>query len=137
MGNLLDKNCDIHSLSPLTLAFVGDSVYDLLVRQHLVSLANRPVKELNQRKVTLVNCKSQADAVKVIIDSLSEDELDVYKRGRNVKVNTASKHSSLADYHSATGLEALFGYLYLCGNTDRIKELFMLILNSVGDNDEK
>ena len=131
MGNLLDKNCDIHSLSPLTLAFVGDSVYDLLVRQHLVSLANRPVKELNQRKVTLVNCKSQADAVKVIIDSLGEDELDVYKRGRNVKVNSASKHSSLADYHAATGLEALFGYLYLSGNTNRIKELFTLILENV------
>lgn len=131
MGNLLDKNCDIHSLSPLTLAFVGDSVYDLLVRQHLVSLANRPVKELNQRKVTLVNCKSQADAVKVIIDSLSGDELDVYKRGRNVKVNSASKHSSLADYHAATGLEALFGYLYLSGNSNRIKELFTLILENV------
>lgn len=132
MGNLLDINSDIHSLSPLTLAFVGDSVYDLLVRQHLVTLANRPVKELNQMKVTLVNCKSQADAVKVIIDSLSEDELDVYKRGRNVKVNTASKHSSLADYHAATGLEALFGYLYLSGNTNRIKELFTLILENVG-----
>lgn len=131
MSNLLDINSDIHSLSPLTLAFVGDSVYDLLVRQHLVSLANRPVKELNQMKVTLVNCKSQADAVKVIIDSLSEEELDVYKRGRNVKVNSASKHSSLADYHSATGLEALFGYLYLSGNTERIKELFTLILENV------
>ncbi|MBQ7964605.1 MAG: ribonuclease III [Ruminococcus sp.] len=132
MGNLLGINSDIHSLSPLTLAFVGDSVYDLLVRQHLVSLANRPVKELNQMKVTLVNCKSQADAVKVIIDCLSEDELDVYKRGRNVKVNTASKHSSLADYHAATGLEALFGYLYLSSNTERIKELFTLILENVG-----
>lgn len=128
MSNLLDINSDIHSLSPLTLAFVGDSVYDLLVRQHLVSLANRPVKELNSMKVTLVNCKSQAESMKKIIDFLSEDELDVYKRGRNVKVNTASKHSSIADYHSATGLEALFGYLYLCGNTDRIKELFLLIL---------
>lgn len=130
MSNLLDINSDIHSLSPLTLAFVGDSVYDLLVRQHLVTLANRPVKELNSMKVTLVNCKSQAESMKAIIEYLSEDELDVYKRGRNVKVNTASKHSSIADYHAATGLEALFGYLYLCGNTDRIKELFMLILKS-------
>ncbi len=130
MSNLLDKNCDTHSYSPLTLAFVGDSVYDLLVRQHLVSLANRPVKELNKMKVTLVNCKSQSDAVNVILDSLTEDELDVFKRGRNVKVNSASKHSSLADYHAATGLEALFGYLYLNGNTDRIKELFMLILEN-------
>ncbi|MBQ4129689.1 MAG: ribonuclease III [Ruminococcus sp.] len=130
MSNLLDINSDIHSLSPLTLAFVGDSVYDLLVRQHLVTLANYPVKELNKMKVTLVNCKSQADSAKLILDSLTSDELDVYKRGRNVKVNTASKHSSIADYHSATGLEALFGYLYLSGNTDRIKELFLLILKN-------
>lgn len=130
MSNLLDINSDIHAISPLNLAFVGDAVYDLLVRQHLVSLANRPVKELNRMKVTLVNCKSQADAMKMILDLLTEEELDVYKRGRNVKVNSASKHSSLADYHSATGLEALFGYLYLIGNTDRIKELFMLIINN-------
>ena len=128
MSNLLDINSDIHSLSPLSLAFVGDSVYDLLVRQHLVTLANRPVKELNLMKVTLVNCKSQARSAKTIMDKLTEDELDVYKRGRNVKVNSASKHSSIADYHSATGLECLFGYLYLSGNTDRIKELFELIL---------
>ncbi len=131
MSNLLNINSDIHSLSPLTLAFVGDSVYDLLVRQHLVTLANRPVKELNAMKVTLVNCKSQAESAKIIMDLLSEDELNVYKRGRNVKVNSASKHSSLADYHSATGLEALFGYLYLSGNTDRIKELFLMILESI------
>lgn len=130
MSNLLDINSDIHSLSPLTLAFVGDSVYDLLVRQHLVSLANRPVKELNKMKVTLVNCKSQAESMKMIMDVLNEDEVDVYKRGRNVKVNCPSKHSSLADYHSATGLEALFGYLYLSGNTDRIKELFMMIIDN-------
>ncbi len=130
MSNLLDINSDIHTLSPLTLSFVGDSVYDLLVRQHLVTLANRPVKELNSMKVTLVNCKSQADSAKVIMEHLSDDELDIYKRGRNVKVNSASKHSSIADYHSATGLEALFGYLYLSGKTDRIKELFMLILDS-------
>ena len=128
MSNLLDINSDIHTLSPLTLAFVGDSVYDLLVRQHLVSLANRPVKELNKMKVTLVNCRSQAQAMSASMDVLSEEELDIFKRGRNVKVNSASKHSSLADYHCATGLEALFGYLYLSGKTDRIKELFMMIL---------
>ncbi len=137
MGNLLDINSDIHSMSPLTLAFVGDSVYDLLVRQHLVVLANRPVKDLNRMKVTLVNCKSQADSAKAILSVLNEEELSVYKRGRNAQTNSHSKHSSLADYHSATGLEALFGYLYLCGNTDRIKELFTLIIESVGDSDEE
>ena len=129
MSNLLGINGDMNSLSPLTLSFVGDAVYDLLVRQYLVSLANRPVKELNQMKVTLVNCKSQAQSAKHIMEHLTEPELDVYKRGRNVKVNSVSKHSSIADYHSATGLEALFGYLYLSGNTERIKELFTLILS--------
>ncbi len=130
MSNLLDINSDIHSMSPLTLAFVGDAVYDLLVRQHLVTLANYPVKELNKMKVTLVNCKSQADSAKRIIDHLTPDELDIYKRGRNVKVNSASKHSSIADYHSATGLEALFGYLYLSQDIKRIKELFLLIIDN-------
>ncbi|MBR2715374.1 MAG: ribonuclease III [Ruminococcus sp.] len=130
MSNLLDINSDIHSLSPLSLAFVGDSVYDLLVRQYLVAQANRPVKELNKMKVTLVNCKSQADSARIILDYLNEEESAIYKRGRNVKTNSASKHSTLADYHSATGLEALFGYLYLSGKTDRIKELFMLILDN-------
>lgn len=129
MSNLLGINSDVNTLSPLTLSFVGDSVYDLLVRQYLVSLANRPVKELNQMKVTLVNCKSQAQSAKHIMEYLTDTELDVYKRGRNVKVNSVSKHSSIADYHSATGLEALFGYLYLSGNTERIKELFTLILS--------
>lgn len=129
MSNLLGINSDVNTLSPLTLSFVGDSVYDLLVRQYLVLLANRPVKELNQMKVTLVNCKSQAQSAKHIMESLTDTELDVYKRGRNVKVNSVSKHSSIADYHSATGLEALFGYLYLSGNTERIKELFTLILS--------
>lgn len=128
-SNKIKKHNKNDDFSPLTLAFVGDGVYDLLVRSYLVRQANRPVGELNRRKVALVNCKSQARFARLIMDSLSEKELAVYKRGRNAAPKCTPKNGSVADYHSATGLEALFGYLYLNGETDRIDELFEMILS--------
>lgn len=119
--------------SPLTLAFVGDGVYDLLVRGYLVRQANRPVGELNKIKVSLVNCKSQAVFAKQIMEHLTEKEVSVYKRGRNAAPKCTSKHGSVADYHSATGLECLFGYLYLNDETARINELFDLILHNANE----
>ena len=104
MENEARTNADAYS--PLTLAFIGDGVYDLLVRDMLVREANRPVGELNRRKVQLVNCKSQAKTAAALLPVLTEREQSVYKRGRNTKVNSASKHSSLSDYHAATGLES-------------------------------
>ena len=114
--------------SPLTLAFIGDGVYDLLVRDYLVRQANRPVGELNKRKVALVNCESQAAFAKSLMPKLSEREQAVYKRGRNAAPKCTPKHGTVADYHSATGLEALFGYLHINGEQDRIKELFNEII---------
>ncbi|MEE1171419.1 MAG: ribonuclease III domain-containing protein [Ruminococcus sp.] len=128
-SNKIKKHNKNDDFSPLTLAFMGDGVYDLLVRSYLVRQANRPVGELNRRKVALVNCKSQARFARLIMDSLSEKELAVYKRGRNAAPKCTPKNGSVADYHSATGLEALFGYLYLNGETDRIDELFEMILS--------
>ena len=113
--------------SPLTLAFVGDGVYDLLVREYLVRLANRPVGELNKVKVAMVNCKSQARFASKLMPCLTEKETAVYKRGRNAAPKSIAKNGTLAEYHSATGLECLFGYLYLSGEKDRIAELFKLI----------
>ena len=118
----------LNSVPTLNLAFIGDGVYDLLVREYLVTHSSAHVGELNQMKVELVNCKSQAAFMKQIMEQLSEEELDVYKRGRNTKVNSASKHSTLSDYHAATGMEALFGWLYLKGRQERINELFTLII---------
>lgn len=115
-------------LSPLTLAFVGDAVYDLLARQYLISLAERPSGQLHDLKVDIVNANAQSKAMDLIIDSLSDDELMVYKRGRNAKSNNTPKNSSVAEYHAATGLEALFGYLYLDKKYDRMNELFDLIM---------
>jgi ribonuclease-3 family protein len=114
--------------SPLTLAFIGDGVYDLLVRDYLVRQANRPVGELNKRKVALVNCESQAAFAKCLMPKLSEKEQAVYKRGRNAAPKCTPKHGTVADYHSATGLEALFGYLHINNEQDRIKELFNEII---------
>lgn len=117
-----------NTIPTLNLAFIGDGVFDLLVREHLVRSSAAHVGELNQAKVELVNCKSQADFMQRLLPHLSEEETGIYKRGRNTKVNSASKHSTLSDYHAATGLEALFGWLYLRGEEARIKELFALII---------
>ncbi len=118
----------INSIPTLNLAFIGDGVYDLLVREYLVTHSSAHVGELNKLKVAMVNCKSQAEYMKLISEHLTEEEEAVYKRGRNTKVNSASKHSTISDYHSATGMEALFGWLYLKGRTERINELFALII---------
>lgn len=122
------KNIKPSDYSPLTLAFVGDGVYDLLVRSYVVNQANRPVGELNKIKVSLVNCKSQAQFAKKLLPILNEKEEAVYKRGRNTATSNTPKNSTVADYHSATGLEALFGYLYITAQNDRINELFNLII---------
>ncbi len=110
--------------SPLTLAFVGDGVYDLLVREYLVRQANRPVGELNKIKVAMVNCKSQAQFAAKLLPYLTEKETAVYKRGRNAAPKSTAKNGTIAEYHSATGLECLFGYLHLNGENQRIAELF-------------
>ena len=120
----------INSVPTLNLAFIGDGVYDLLVREYLVTHSAAHVGELNKRKVELVNCQSQASFMKALLDHLTEEETEVYKRGRNTKVNSASKHSTLSDYHTATGMEVLFGWLYLKGRQERINELFTLIINN-------
>ena len=101
-------------LSPLTLAFLGDAVYELCVRQRVVAEGNCPVNDMHRKAVKLVNAAAQSDAFERISGALTEEELAVYK------------HAALADYRRATGVEALFGYLYLKGETERIGELFDL-----------
>lgn len=128
LEKLLQENASPKGLSPLTLAFVGDGVYELLVREYLVSQGNCPVKKLHSRKVELVRCQAQAQALSTLWPQLSEEEQQVVLRGRNAHVGHAPKNAPLADYHGATGLEALFGYLYLSGNTQRVREIFSQIL---------
>lgn len=131
MDSLLSCNVDLRQVSPLTLSFIGDSVYDLMVREYIISLANRPVGQLNQRKVSVVNCKFQSECAEILKPHLTEEELIIYKRGKNANVHTMPKNADRNDYHSATGFEALFGYLYLQKNIIRIRELFNLIVDNI------
>ncbi len=129
MDKLLLSGVNPKELSSLSLAFVGDSVYDLLVREYLLTFGKRHVGELNKDKVSMVCCKAQTGAFAKIEPLLSEDEEAVFKRGRNVQVHSVPKNSTLKDYHTATGFEALFGYLYLQGRVERIRELFEIIVS--------
>lgn len=132
MNNFLDTNLDLKTVSPLTLAFIGDGIYELLVREYIVGKGNCPVKRLNSEKVKMVCCDFQAKCAKdVLIPLFTEEENDVYLRGRNAHVGHVPKNASVADYHAATAFEAVFGYLYLKGNTERIKEFFNSIIESV------
>jgi ribonuclease-3 family protein len=119
MERLYPKEVDLHTLSPLALAFVGDGVYSLLVRERLLSQANRPVNDLHRLAVREVRAEAQAAAIQRLLPILTEEETAVFKRGRN-----AHTARSGADYHNATGLESLFGWLYLSDRLDRVRELF-------------
>lgn len=127
MNRFLDKECNAFLLSPLTLAFVGDTVFDLFVREELVCENNRPVKKLHNIAASQVNAASQAEKAKKLMPFLTEKETEVFKRGRNAHTNHKAKNMSESDYHSATGLECLFGYLYLDGQLERLREIYELI----------
>lgn len=124
---LKEKDVNPDELSPLTLAFIGDTVFDLLVREDIITCANRPANDLHNLAVKKVKASAQAEFCKIIMPSLSEKETAVFKRGRNAKSGHLPKNASQSDYHMATGFEALLGYLYLKGETDRIKEIYNMI----------
>ena len=116
--------CDVNKISMLGLAHVGDAVYELLYRSKLCTDGHSNVAKMHTMTVSFVNAAAQAAAAEKIAPRLTEDELAVYKRGRNAKVNSVPRHADISQYHKATGLEALFGWLYLQGKTERINELF-------------
>ncbi len=119
---------DINRISSLALAHVGDAVYELLVRSWLCKKEPGRVSDIHARTVEYVNASAQAAAAERIIDALSEQERSVFKRGRNAKVNSVPHNSTIAEYHYSTGLETLFGWLYLNGDEKRIEELFHLCI---------
>lgn len=123
--------------SPLALAFLGDVVYEQLVREKLIVRANVSANALHKMAVERVCAEYQSAAVHSLMDKglLAESEIEVYKRGRNTNGINPPKHSSVAEYRSATGLETLFGFLKLTGRDERIEELFELLW-SFGENKE-
>ena len=125
-----ERNGALGEMSVLALAHVGDAVFELMARTWLSGCGAATAKKLHSGAVALVSAKSQATAAERVLPSLRDDELAVYKRGRNAHPNTAPHGSICGEYHSATGIEALFGYLYLSGRAERLNEIFGLI---VGD----
>ncbi|MBR4719850.1 MAG: ribonuclease III [Lachnospiraceae bacterium] len=127
------KEMDVNSYSPLSLAFIGDSVFDLVVKTVIVGRANCPANVLHRRTSNIVKAESQSRMAQWYIDNniLSEEENNIFRRGRNAKSVTTAKNASIADYRRATGVEALIGYLYLMGRTDRLVELVKLGMEAV------
>lgn len=114
---------DMKTYSPLTLAFMGDSIFDLIIRTAVVEGGNAPVNKLHKRASKLVQASAQAELYHAIKDQLTEEEITVFKRGRNAKSFTSAKNAGVVEYRIATGIEALVGYLYLTDRMDRLMEL--------------
>ena len=130
MTDYLDLRLDgqeINAISSLGLAHIGDCVYELMVRSYLVCHGKVTSAGLHRETVKRVSAPAQARAIKRVMDMLSEDELAVYKRGRNARVHSVPKNAAVGEYHAATGLEALFGWLYLRGEHARLGELFAVM----------
>ena len=114
---------DIRTYSPLTLAYIGDGVYELVIRTILVKKGNCPVNQLHRHASSLVKAGTQSAMMEILEPMLTKEELSVYKRGRNAHSPTMAKHATMADYRRATGFEALMGYLYLKEDFSRIVAL--------------
>ena len=120
-------NADLRAYSPLALAFVGDSVYDLLIRTIVVERGATAPGALHRRKSDVVRASAQAACAEALLAELTEEEMAVYRRGRNAHPHTTAKNASVGEYHRASGLEALYGFLYL---TDRMDRLLYLVRRS-------
>lgn len=115
--------------SPLTLAYIGDSVYEVYVRAHLLENGNLPTNRLHKASINYVSAEAQSAFMEIVEPMLTEEEEAVYKRGRNAKSYTVPKHAQLIDYKRATGFEALIGFLYLSENKERIDQIMQIIFS--------
>lgn len=122
---------DAGGYSPLTLAYIGDDVYDLVIRTYILSMGNMPVNKLDRIARELVKAGTQSAMMSVLEPVLSDEEMSVYKRGRNAKSHTKAKNATIIDYRRATGFEALIGFLYLKGDYARMVELIREGLSGV------
>lgn len=123
---------DIRTYSPLTLAYIGDAFFDIIIRSILVNKGNTAVNNLHKRASSVVKAQTQAAMVKALMENLTEEEQDYYRRGRNSKPHTKAKNATTMDYLDATGFEAVMGFLYLTGDLDRACELVNLGITKLG-----
>ena len=122
--------------SPLALAYIGDAVYELFVRAHVMQKGNMPVNKLHRASTHHVSARAQSSAAHRLSELLTEEELSVYKRGRNAHSYTSAKNADIVDYRHATGFEALLGYLFLMKRDERLKQLMELAVSFGEDNCE-
>lgn len=135
---LYGKDIKVDTLSPLTLAFTGDAVFSMYIREMLVCEANRPVGQLHKLSVNWVKAEAQSKGMHAILPLLTEKETEVFKRGRNAHTSHTPKNQSGCDYHYATGFETLVGYLYLKDETDRLNQLLNEVIKAIEvDGSEK
>lgn len=120
------EDTDIRTYSPLTLAYIGDAIYELVIRTILVEKGNTQVNKLHQRASKLVKASAQSEIIEKLKPYLTEEEMGIFKRGRNAKSFTMAKNASMSDYRRATGFEALMGHLYLTERWDRMLELIKI-----------
>lgn len=125
------KEVDIRTYSPLALAYIGDGVYDLIFRTAVVQKGNTSANKLHHQTIQYVKAPAQAQMAQALMEEFTPEELAVYKRGKNAKSYTMAKNATIAEYKKATGLEALAGYLYLCGRTERLLELVQIGLHKM------
>ena len=125
------KEVDIREYSPLTLAYIGDSIYDLIIKTLVINEGNRQVQKLHQKTSSYVQASAQSKMMRTMQEYLTEEEHAIYKRGRNAKSVSPAKNQSITDYRRATGFEALLGYLYLKKEWKRMLELVKIGLDSI------
>ena len=128
------EEVDIREYSPLTLAYIGDCIYDLVIKSLVINEGNKQVNKLHQETSKLVQASAQSLMMRTMQEHLTEEEHAVYKRGRNAKSVSPAKNQSITDYRRATGFEALLGYLYLKKDYKRLLELVKIGLDSLDDS---
>ena len=128
------KKVDIREYSPLTLAYIGDCIYDLIIKTLVVNKGNKPVQKLHKETSTYVQAKAQSKMMRMLQEELTEEEHSIYKRGRNAKSVSPAKNQSVTDYRRATGFEAVMGYLYLQNDYARMMELVKMGLESLEED---
>ena len=121
-----ERDVDIKTYSPLTLAYIGDAVFEIIIRTLIVEKGQRAAQTLHKHTTRIVCASTQAAIAEAVYDSLTQKEQDVYRRGKNTKIHSSAKNASLSDYRKATGFEALCGYLFLNNDTKRITEIVKL-----------
>lgn len=124
---------DVNAYSPLTLAYIGDCIYDLIIKSLVISEGNKPVQVLHKETSRLVQASAQSKMMRTLQEHLTEEEHAIYKRGRNAKSVSPAKNQSVTDYRRATGFEALMGYLYLKKEWKRMLELVKMGLESISE----